>query len=193
VSIPVELILLTLPSIVYAMVQRERKRTWRGILERIGWQGCSPVFMAWALGFAVVLGGLGVLAVQAVPSTVLHGRNVSASYYAGWTRGPGTFLLAWAREALYAALGGEVFFRGLLGGWLVRRFGFQIGNALQAAAFLLPHLLLLVVSLTFWPLVVVQGLAGWLLGWLRYRSDSILPGWFAHSLVNALGALVSMR
>jgi len=82
VSIPAELVLLMLPSIIYVLVQRERKGTWRGILERIGWRDCSPVFVAWARGFAVVLGGLGVLAVQAVPSTVLHGRNVSASYYA---------------------------------------------------------------------------------------------------------------
>jgi hypothetical protein len=31
------------------------------------------------------------------------------------------------------------------------------------------------------------------LGWLRHRSESILPGWLAHSLINALGALSIME
>jgi membrane protease YdiL (CAAX protease family) len=101
--------------------------------------------------------------------------------------------LVWLREAIYVALGEEIFFRGLLGGWLVRRLGFAIGNTVQTLIFLLPHLLLLLVSLNLWPIIAVQIVAGWLLGWLRYRSDSILPGWLAHSLINAFGALATMR
>lgn len=30
------------------------------------------------------------------------------------------------------------------------------------------------------------------LGWLRYRSGSILPGWVVHSLINALGLLIML-
>ncbi len=104
----------------------------------------------------------------------------------------GSFLLVWLREAIYVALGEEIFFRGFLGGWLTRRFGFAIGNAAQALIFLLPHLLLLLVSLRLWSLVLVQLLLGWSIGWLRYHSNSILPGWLAHSLANALGALAAM-
>jgi membrane protease YdiL (CAAX protease family) len=102
-------------------------------------------------------------------------------------------MFALLREAFYVALGEEVFFRGMLGGWLVRRFGFMKGNTMQALVFLLPHLLLLLVSLSFWVVVVAQFLAGWAVGWLRSRSDSIFPGWLAHSLMNALGALSTMR
>jgi len=76
---------------------------------------------------------------------------------------------------------------------LFRRLGFARGNTVQALVFLLPHLLLLLVSRSLWPVIVVQLIAGWLLGLLRYRSNSILPGWLAHSLTNALGALAVMR
>ena len=98
----------------------------------------------------------------------------------------------WVREAVYVALGEEVFFRGFLGGWLVRRFGFAIGNTVQALVFVLPHLLLLSVSLSLWLVVLVQLLTGWLLGWVRHRVESIWPGWLAHSPANALGALAAM-
>jgi len=141
----------------------------------------------------VIVGGLGWLAFQAVPAQVLQDPNINVSDYAGWTLSVTAFLLVWLREAIYVALGEEILFRGFLGGWLVRRLGFAIGNTVQALVFLLPHLLLLLVSLNFWPIIAVQMVAGWLLGWLRYRSDSILPGWLAHSLTNAFGALAAMR
>jgi hypothetical protein len=96
------------------------------------------------------------------------------------------------REAIYVALGEEILFRGLLGGWLIRRLGFAIGNTIQAFVFIIPHLLLLLVSPTLWPVIIIQLMAAWLFGWLRYRSNSILPGWFAHSLANAFGALAAM-
>ena len=117
---------------------------------------------------------------------------VSVSVYAGWSLSLSSFVYALLREAFYVALGEEILFRGLLGGFLERRFGFMKGNTMQAFVFLIPHLLLLLVSLSFWVVVVVQFLAGWIMGWLRSRSGSILPGWLAHSLVNALGALSTM-
>lgn len=66
-------------------------------------------------------------------------------------------------------------------------------NALQSLAFLLPHLLLLTISTRFWPLLIAQLIGGWIYGWLCDRSNSILPGWLAHSLGNALGALLFRR
>jgi membrane protease YdiL (CAAX protease family) len=86
---------------------------------------------------------------------------------------------------------GVIIFTGGLG-WLVQRFGFRADNLVQALVFLLPHLLLITISLNLWPVVAVQFVAGWLLGWLRFRSDSILPGWLAHSLINAMGAFAAM-
>ncbi len=88
------------------------------------------------------------------------------------------------------ALAEEMFFRGFVAGLLFRRFGFRTGNIIQALIFLSPHLLLLLVSLRLWPLLPLQLIAGWVLGWLRQRSDSIGPGWLAHALTNLLPALL---
>jgi CAAX protease family protein len=191
-DLPLQLIVLSIPSLIYVAVRRRRGEKWRDIFRKIGWQGSRPIYFLWSLGVIILVGGLGWLAFQAVPSDVLQDPNINISDYLGWTISVTSFLLVWLREALYVALGEEIFFRGFLGGWLVRWLGFAIGNIIQALVFLLPHLLLLLVSQSLWPIIVVQLIAGWLLGWLRYRSNSILPGWFAHSLINAIGALAAM-
>ena len=190
-DLPLQLIVLSIPSLIYGTVRRRHGEKWNEVFEKIGFQGSRPIYFLWAFGVMIIVSGL--LAFQSVPSEVLHDPNVNTSYYAGWTVGVISFLLVWLREAIYVALGEEIFFRGFLGGWLIRRLGFAIGNTIQAFVFLMPHLLLLLVSLTLWPVIIVQLVAGWLLGWLRYRSNSILPGWLAHSLTNAIGALTAMR
>jgi membrane protease YdiL (CAAX protease family) len=192
-ELPLQLIVLTIPSLVYVAVRRRLGERWDEVLGKIGWQGSRPIFFLWSLGAVIVVGGLGWLAFQAVPSEVLQDPNINISDYAGWTLSLTSFLLVWLREAIYVALGEEILFRGFLGGWLVRRLGFARGNTVQALVFLLPHLLLLLVSRRLWPVILVQLIAGWLLGLLRYRSNSILPGWLAHSLTNALGGLAAMR
>ena len=193
IDLPLQLIVLSIPSLIYVALRRRRGEKWRDIFGKIGWQGSRPIYFLWSLGVIILVGGLGSLAFRAVPSDVLQNPNINISDYSGWTLSVTSFLLVWLREAFYVALGEEIFFRGFLGGWLVRRFGFVIGNTVQALVFLLPHLLLLLVSQSLWPVIVVQMIAGWLLGWLRYRSNGILPGWLAHSLTNALGALAAMR
>ena len=192
-ELPLQLIVLTVPSLVYIVVRRRLGDRWADVLGKIGWQGSRSVFFLWGLGVVIVVGGLGWLAFQAVPSEVLQDPNINVSDYTGWALSLTSFLLVWLREAIYVALGEEILFRGLLGGWLFHRLGFARGNIVQAFLFLLPHLLLLLVSQRLWPVILVQLIAGWLLGLLRYRSNSILPGWLAHSLTNALGALAAMR
>jgi len=183
------LVVLSIPSVIYIAVQKRRGEKWRDILSNIGWQTCRPICFLWGLGVMILIGGLGWLAFQTIPPAVLQDPNINISAYAGQSLSLVTFLSILLKEAFYVALGEEIFFRGFLGGWLVRRLGFATGNIVQALAFLLPHLILLVISLSLWPIVVVQAVSGWLFGWLRYRADSILPGWVVHSLINALGAL----
>jgi len=88
------------------------------------------------------------------------------------------------------ALAEEMFFRGFVASLLFRRLGFQKGNLLQAVIFLAPHTLLLLVSVSLWPLLPLQLITGWVLGWLRERSGSIGPGWLAHALANLLPAIL---
>jgi membrane protease YdiL (CAAX protease family) len=192
-DLPLQPILLSVPSIIYIAVRRRRRDNWKEVLGKLGWKVNRPVYFLWSLGVVIIVAGLGWLALQTTPSDVLDDPSVSISQYTGWTISIISFLLVWIREAIYIAIGEEIFFRGFLGGWLFRRFGFAIGNIIQALIFILPHLLLLIVSISFWPIIAVQLVAGWLLGWLRYKSDSILPGWLAHSLSNAIGALAAMK
>lgn len=132
------------------------------------------------------------VAFQITPPDVFRISNISTAYYATWRLSPISVILAWLREAVYVALGEELFFRGLLGGWLIQELGFTVGNAAQSLAFMLPHLVLLLVSGSLWPFLIVQVIAAWLLGWLRYKSGSILPGFLIHSLGNTWGALQVM-
>ncbi|MFC1936601.1 type II CAAX prenyl endopeptidase Rce1 family protein, partial [Chloroflexota bacterium] len=166
-NIPLQLITLSIPSIIYIAVQRIREKKWDEVLGLIGWQSSQLKYYLWSIGVVILVGGLGWLALQLVPQDVLNDPNINISEYAEMTPGVATFLLVWLREAIYVALGEEIFFRGFLGGWLIRRYGFAIGNLIQSLIFLLPHLLLFLVSLSFWPMILVQLLAGWLIGWLR--------------------------
>lgn len=191
-GIPLQLIILSIPSIIYIAVLRRRGKKWSEGFGKIGWQGCTLHYFLAGLGISALAGGLGWLTLQYVPQDVFQESNVNLSEYAGWTLSVTSFLLAWWREGIYTALGEEIFFRGFLGGWLIRRFGFTIGNTVQALIFLVPHLFLLMININFYPIILPQLLVGWVLGWLRYRSNSILPGWLAHSLANALAALVVM-
>ena len=187
--VPVNLILLGLPLLVYALVLRRRGKPGKEILDRLGLRFASPENYAWALGILLLTGALAVWATRSIPEEVLRSPNVAVSQYESLSLSAGTVLLVLVRETFYVALGEELLFRGLLGGVLFRRLGFASGNMSQTALFLVPHLALLLVSLGLWRLVLVQLVAGWLLGWLRFRSGSVLPGWMAHSLTNALGAL----
>ena len=191
-DLPLQLIVLGIPSLIYVAVRRRRGEKWKEVFEKIGWRGSRRIYFLWSLVVIILIGGLGWLTLQAVPSEVLRDPNINISDYTGWTLSLSSFLLVWLREAIYVALGEEIFFRGFLGGWLVRRLGFAIGNTIQALVFILPHLLLLLVSQSLWLIIIVQLIAGWLMGWLRCRSNSILPGWLAHSLSNAIGALSVM-
>jgi uncharacterized protein len=191
-NVPAQLVILTLPSLIYIGVRRSRGESQREILAKLGWRGCLLKYFCWGLVALIPLTGVIWLASQLVPRSAFEQSNLSTSYYATWRRSTASFLLAWLREAFYVALGEEIFFRGLVGGWVVRRFGFAVGNSVQTFIFLLPHLLLLLVNPCLWPFLAVQLTAGWFLGWLRYHSSSILPGWLSHSLANASGALLAM-
>jgi uncharacterized protein len=192
-NFPFQLVVFASPSILYMVVRRFRGGNWKGIFKNLAWQTSLPVYYLWSLGVVGLAGGFGWLAFQTIPEHVLNDPSINISGYVGLSLSLSSFLIILLREAFYVALGEEIFFRGFLGGWLMRKLGFIAGNSIQALLFLIPHLLLLMVSLDLWPILAVQAVAGWLLGWLRYQSDSILPGWLAHSLINALGALAVLR
>jgi membrane protease YdiL (CAAX protease family) len=191
-AIPLQTFILCLPSAIYVLVRHWQGAPWPSALSLVGWRGSSLRYFGLGLALGLIPGLLTLALPSMLPTELADHPNIANTRYAGWQATPGSFLLAWAYEAIYVALGEEAFFRGFIGGLLIRRLGFTIGNLIQAGIFLLPHLLILTVSTALWPLLAAQFLAGWLQGWLFYRSGSIIPGWIGHSLANAFGALPFM-
>ena len=177
-----ELILFSLPSLLYA--QRLRSS---GVdrLEARRVVGLQPGRRTDYLLAAVIapLGiALALLLLNLIPTHVLHGGSKNIVGAPDTAGGYAAIVLL--------ALAEEMLFRGFLAGLLFRRFGFTTGNAIQATLFLAPHLLLLLVSTSLWPILPLQLTAGWVLGWLRQRSNSIGPPWLLHSLTNLAAALL---
>jgi len=194
IQFPAQLFLYAIPCAIYALVRRLRGATWSQIASCLGLQKSSgPVYYVWALVFFVVVGVLSVVTVYLFFPGYYDRPGGAASQYAGVKLGIFTLSYAFVREGIYVALGEELFFRGLVGGWLMRHLGFWAGNALQSLVFLAPHLLVLSFGLELWPLLLAPLVSGWLYGWLLYRSGSILPGWLGHSLGIALVAAGVMK
>lgn len=125
----------------------------------------------------------GWLAIVLVPGEVLETPGVSIARLTSVSVAIGVVL---------RAVGEEVFFRGLLGGVLIRRRGFLWGNLLQAVLFLVPHLPLLLIDARLWPILPVQFAAGWLLGWLRHKTGTFVPGAVVHVVANIAAGLITL-
>ncbi len=185
---PLQLIVAGLLSLVYVGVARSRGKTWAQGLRDVGWTLGKPVDYLRAVGAFAVLAVIAYPSLRLVPGEITRGL----SPYTGVRLTVGSLARVLLEEGFIMALWEEVFFRGLLGGWLQRRLGFAVGNWVQTLIFLGPHLLLLKVSTAIWPVFVVQLAAGWLQGWLLYRSGSILPGWLVHTASNVVSAVSAM-
>ncbi len=187
-------IIFILPSLVTLVVMRIRRKPWTEISSVLGWRWSAPVYFLWAIVFTLIITALALpFALLVAPGLYLHPSPGTTTYiYARLGLSLSSVIIALLNEFLFTALGEEVFFRGLLGGGLMKRLGFLVGNLLQTIIFLIPHLLVLFVSLRFWPLLLFPAIAGWLAGWLRYRSNSILPGMLTHGLGNTFSDIFAM-
>ncbi len=173
----IELVALSLPTAVYLLVRRRRPDATTVMGLRAG----RASDYAWAVVLTIALSAASWAALTwAVDVDVdVDGPGLTA-------RATG---LAGAIAVVLRAAGEEVFFRGFVTGLLARRLGAVAGNLAQALIFLAPHLLLLLVDVGLWPLLPLQAVSGWLMGWLRLRHDSVLPAIGVHAVVNLAAAL----
>jgi hypothetical protein len=81
-DLPLQLIVLSIPSLIYVAVRRRRGEKGNEVLRKIGWQGSRPIYFLWSLGVILIAGGLGWLAFQTVPSPLLR-RPISISSMLG--------------------------------------------------------------------------------------------------------------
>ncbi|WP_367280875.1 lysostaphin resistance A-like protein [uncultured Chloroflexus sp.] len=125
---------------------------------------------------------------------MLTEQNLGVSRFVGQPLTATNILSALVYGLFETGLGEELFFRGLIGSWLGRRTRLWIANAIQAAIFTLPHLLLLTIEPRLWPIAFsLPFVSGLMMGWIRLKSESIVPGWIMHGLVNTFSIITVMR
>ncbi len=184
-----------IPAIIYVLVVKLKYGTnGREIARRLGLTLGESRYYSWALAFTLlgIVVSLGVL--QLIPASVMNEQNVASSRFVGQPLTAMNFLSALFFGLFETGLGEELFFRGLIGGWLGRRTKLWIANVIQAAIFTLPHLLLLTIEPRLWPIAfALPFVSGLMLGWLRLKSGSILPSWIVHGFGNTFSALIVMR
>lgn len=180
----VEFVLFVVPVLVYVLVQtRGNGLTWESAWARVGASRGTSAAYGWAVLLLPLLLVAGWLAIVLVPADVLDAPGVSIARLSS---------VGVVIAVVLRAVGEEVLFRGLVGGVLMRRLDFCRGNLAQAALFLLPHLPLLLIDMRLLPILPVQFMAGWLLGWLRYKTGSFVPGAGLHVVANVAAGVITL-
>lgn len=148
----------------------------------LGW-GASAALGLRAVGWRpLVLGVVGTIAVSfAVSQLGLQPEGVRQ--VTETIREPTQFLWTLGILAILAPLVEELIFRGLLYGWLAGRWGAGIAFVVSSLAFAAAH-----VELVHVILVLPLGL--WF-GWLRRRTDSLLPSLVAHMINNGIAVVAA--
>jgi membrane protease YdiL (CAAX protease family) len=188
------LVVWCIPVVVFAVVVRfVGKLIGREIAKRLGLTLGEKRYYLWALVFSVVGVFASILVWRLMSSELRDGGNLAQQRFVGQPLTIASIASALVFGFLETGLGEELFFRGLIAGWLGRRVKFWPANVIQAAIFTLPHLFILTADLSLWPVAVfVPFVAGLAQGWLRLASGSIVPGWLTHGIGNVVSAIVVM-
>lgn len=186
------------PFLIYLV----KERTTRGFLRYVGLYAPERRTLLWGTLLVVVTAPLflwafstpGLREVATGPATV---AGTLRQLQAGAESVAILLLYAWVQTALAE----EIFFRGFVAQRLIDRFGFTVGNLVQALLFGLLHLVLFLAFAaaggTLAPLhslflFLVPSFMGWALGYIKVRlgNGSIVPGWWAHGLSNCIAFAV---
>ncbi len=185
------LVLYSIPLLIYALVVRWKNQVeWRDIVQDLGLVLGKKEYYWWALGFALVGVTFSWGVWLTIPESVRNEQLIAMSRFAGERLTAANMVALFVFGMIETGLGEELFFRGLIAGWLGRRQKLWAANIAQAVIFTLPHLLILAVDVRLWPLAAsLPFIAGLMTGWLRLKSGSILPGWLVHGLSNVASAI----
>lgn len=149
------------------------------VLSSLGWRP-SHFNLLWTLGGGLLL----ALSVSALAS-VLHTPEVP-SPLAGLTKSPLMLTLVGIMAITLAPFFEELLFRGFLQPLLSKTFGAIVGILLTAAIFGGLH----APEYSYaWQYAVAITLVGAVLGWVRYRSGSIIPGTVLHGAFNTVAVI----
>jgi membrane protease YdiL (CAAX protease family) len=182
------MLLAGLPLLVYWAYQRWRHgRGFAEVARRAGLRLGELRVLGYCAAFAAVM--VGALVIWPPPLEPWLGEGSAFRSFEGLGFGPiavGTALLYGVVKTGFAE---ELLFRGLIAGSLARRLPVLWANVVQAAVFLVPHLLLLLVMPEIWWFLPLVFLGALFLGWARIASDSMLGPWLIHAALNVTTAL----
>jgi len=183
---------LTLPVWIYVAVLRWRKHIeWREIADRLGLRAPPLRYVAWGLAFSVLSMCFSVVSVRFGIGFSDQGSPIH--FLVGMRPTPELIWASFLYAFIATGIGEELLFRGLIAGVLRRRIESEtLANLLQALIFTAPHALILIVRPDLWSVLLVIPVLALILGWLRFRSKSVLPSALVHSLGNFAVALATM-
>ena len=163
---------------LYVIVRRKKAVTWRKL-------GLAPT-VPWALGAGFVV-GLAAYTIEGLIDSAWSqflGRSLeyrASSYVAGLKSNWTTFATSFPALVLVIPFLNELFFRGVILGWLADRLPAKSALVISALVFSTFHL-----SWDFFLSVFVLGL---IFGWIYQRARSIWPCVVAHGAYNLAGDL----
>ena len=149
------------------------------VLFSLGWRR-SRVNLLWSAG-----GGLLLALVVSAVASFLHTPEVP-SPLAGLTKSPLTLALVGIMAITLAPFFEELFFRGFLQPLFSKTFGAGAGILITAAIFGGLHAPEYAYA---WQYAVAITFVGAVLGWVRYRSGSIIPGTVLHGAFNTMAVI----
>lgn len=132
------------------------------------------------------------LAIHSLPS----GITTAGSQFSGY--GISAIPVALIYGFIRTGLSEEIFFRGFLLKRIQSRWGFNVGNLIQALLFGVMHgipfgIVTKSIPTTFL-LTILPGAIGWFQGWLNERkcNGSIVPSWLLHGTINFISTCLSL-
>ncbi|ARC84248.1 CAAX protease self-immunity family protein [Clostridium argentinense CDC 2741] len=125
----------------------------------------------------------------------IDSSNMATSQFKG--KGISALFPALIYAFLQTGLSEELFFRGFLTKRFVKRFGFKIGNSIQALLFGLMHgIIFRELSGILGAVIVtlITAMAGWLMGVINEKQSegSIISSWLLHGCANTLASIIAM-
>ncbi|OBR68075.1 hypothetical protein A7K91_07615 [Paenibacillus oryzae] len=193
ISALIQLVLFSVITFGYWLLLRRKSH--RSFFQWLGLK--KPVitgrrrFVFWFIGSIIALCVPGFF----MTAFVLDGNVLASSQFYG--AGLSAVFPALVYSLLQTGLSEEVFFRGFLGKELSRRFGFALGNVIQASLFGLLHAVMLAGTagtVNALAVAVLTAFAGWCMGFINEKlsGGSIVPSWLMHGLVNLLSCFYMM-
>ena len=185
IDIPLQLVLFSIPSLIYFSVQK-RKYPRIQIQKELGLTSISITKLFYALTSSVFFSLAAIFLFKYSGFNLQEIKHTSFEKFMG---GGGAISIVLVikiilYQVFFIVSGEEIFFRGFVAGILFRKYRFWVGNVLQAIIFLLPHMMLLILSPKFCILLLFLFFTSLVVGFFRFKTESIIPGIIMHTLGN---------